>query len=157
MEVPYLENPPAVIPINTGRQLFVDNFLVAETNLNRVNHQPVYYENPVLEPTEEWEFNKQGPYAAPFSDGVWYDELDGKYKMWYLTGAGPDNGGLRTAYAESKDGIRWEKPNLGIYGNTSVVENTNRDAATVWLDKMESDPSKRYKMFMIEAKPDFNL
>jgi hypothetical protein len=25
--VPYLENPPAVIPIDVGRQLFVDDFL----------------------------------------------------------------------------------------------------------------------------------
>lgn len=157
MEVPYLENPPTVIPINTGRQLFVDSFLIAETDLDRVYHRPVYREKPVLEPTQEWEFNKQGPYAAPFSDGVWYDELDGKYKMWYLTGAGPNKGGLRTAYAESNDGIQWVKPNLGIFENTSVVENSSRDAATVWLDKMESDPSKRYKMFMILAKREFNL
>jgi hypothetical protein len=158
MPLPYLENPPAVIPINTGRQLFVDSFLIASTNLNRVHHQPEYYqENPVLEPSEDWEYNTNGPYASPFSDGVWYDEQDGKYKMWYLTGAGKDQSGLRTAYAESKDGLNWEKPNLGIFGNTNIVENTNRDAATVWLDKMEPDPSKRYKMFMIQVKPKFSL
>src|SRR5690606_28226876 len=51
MEVPYLENPPTVIPINTGRQLFVDSFLIAETDLDRVYHRPVYREKPVLEPT----------------------------------------------------------------------------------------------------------
>jgi len=29
MQVPYLDNPPAVIPIDLGRQLFVDDFLIA--------------------------------------------------------------------------------------------------------------------------------
>src|SRR5262245_35266354 len=32
---PYLKSPPAVIPIDVGRQLFVDDFLVAETTLRR--------------------------------------------------------------------------------------------------------------------------
>src|SRR5262245_15080691 len=30
---PYLISPPAVIPIDIGRQLFVDDFLIAETTL----------------------------------------------------------------------------------------------------------------------------
>lgn len=50
MEVPYLDNPPEVIPINVGRQLFVDNFLVEQTSLQRVFHQAKKYEgNPVME------------------------------------------------------------------------------------------------------------
>ena len=40
MPVPYLESPPAVIPIDLGRQLFVDDFLIAESSLERVFHQP---------------------------------------------------------------------------------------------------------------------
>src|SRR5437764_1504255 len=32
---PYLRTPPAVIPINVGRQLFVDDFLVETTTLRR--------------------------------------------------------------------------------------------------------------------------
>lgn len=83
MPVPYLEKKPAVIPVNTGRQLFVDNFLIKETNLKSVYHTPNFYENnPVLEPDKEWEKTTQGAlYAAPFSDGIWYDEKDNKYKM----------------------------------------------------------------------------
>lgn len=50
MVTPYLENPPSVIPIDVGRQLFVDDFLVKETNLRRVFHQAEKYEgNPVIE------------------------------------------------------------------------------------------------------------
>ncbi|MCC7087092.1 MAG: hypothetical protein IT427_18990, partial [Pirellulales bacterium] len=35
MRVPYLESPPAVIPIDVGRQLFVDDFLIEKTDLAR--------------------------------------------------------------------------------------------------------------------------
>lgn len=155
MAVPYLKSKPAVIPINTGRQLFVDSFLVAETNLAFVHHTPaVYKNNPVLEPTEEWEYSANGPYAMPFSDGVWYDEINKKYKMWYLTGAGRTKNGLRTAYAESDDGIKWVKPSLDILENTNIVDTTNRDAATIWLDKSETDPAMRYKMFVVQTKKD---
>ena len=35
-----------------------------------------------------WDFLKEWlditPYAAPFSDGIWYDESKQKFKMWYL-------------------------------------------------------------------------
>ena len=51
MPIPYLKQKPEVIPVNIGRQLFVDSFLIAETNLDRVIHTPRFYEgNPVLEP-----------------------------------------------------------------------------------------------------------
>ena len=33
MRVPYLQHPPAVIPIDVGRQLFVDDFLIDRTTL----------------------------------------------------------------------------------------------------------------------------
>ena len=43
MPVPYLEHPPAIIPIDIGRQLFVDDFLIERTTLKRSFHQPRYY------------------------------------------------------------------------------------------------------------------
>lgn len=159
MPVPYLDKKPLVIPVNTGRQLFVDNFLIKETNLKTVFHTPDFYENnPVLEPDRAWEKTTQGAlYAAPFSDGIWYDEQTGKFRMWYLAGAGEihkqDPQTFYTAYAESDDGKHWIKPNLGIYKNTNVVDTANRDAATVWLDRNEKDPAKRWKFFNIERRP----
>lgn len=159
MPVPYLNEKPAVIPINTGRQLFVDNFLIAETNLQQVAHTPNFYsQNPVLEPDKEWEYTVDGaPYAAPFSDGIWFDEKDGKFKMWYLAGAGSlykdDKQAFYTGYAESSDGKTWVKPTLDVYGNTNIVDTCNRDAATIWLDKLETDPAKRYKMFNVLRRP----
>eukprot|EP00041_Stephanoeca_diplocostata_P033012 m.1077431 g.1077431 ORF g.1077431 m.1077431 type:complete len:124 (+) comp24251_c0_seq37:414-785(+) len=41
----YIDNPPAVINIDTGRQLFVDNFLIdsnASKNIETAYHTPQY-------------------------------------------------------------------------------------------------------------------
>src|SRR6202035_1162225 len=40
---PYISNPPAVIPIDVGRQLFVDDFLIQSSTMARTQHQPVLY------------------------------------------------------------------------------------------------------------------
>lgn len=159
MPVPYLENKPSVIPVNVGRQLFVDDFLIAQTDMETVFHTPVYYKgNPVLEPDRSWENTVEGaPYAAPFSDGIWYDEIDGKFKMWYLAGAGTihkqSNQTFYTGYAESEDGKHWTKVICDVLPQTNIVDTCDRDAATVWLDKMETDLSKRYKLFNVERRP----
>ncbi len=153
MDVPYLKKIPLRIPINIGRQLFVDDFLIEKTTLTKINHQPIYSaNNPVLQPDKPWEYNKTGPYAAPFSDGVWYDEKCGKYKMWYLAGAGEGKVGFQTCYTESNDGVSWTKPDLNIYGHNNIVDTSDRDAATVWLDKNEQDPNKRFKLFLMEHR-----
>lgn len=155
MPLPYIDKKPAVIPINVGRQLFVDDFLIDNTNLTRTPHHAVFYEqNPVLQPDKPWEITFEGsPYAAPFSDGIWYDEREGKFKMWYLAGAGilhKHKQSFYTGYAESKDGKHWEKVEQDIFPNTNIVDTCDRDAATVWLDKLETDPAKRYKLFNVE-------
>lgn len=159
MPVPYLENKPDVISINTGRQLFVDNFLIGETNLKNIYHSPNFYQgNPILEPDKEWEKTVQGAlYAAPFSDGIWYDDKDNKYKMWYLAGAGSihkhEKQTFYTCYAESEDGKFWKKVNQDVVPGTNIVDTCNRDAATVWLDRKEKNLSKRWKFFNVERRP----
>src|SRR5436190_17057704 len=40
---PYLLSPPGVIRIDIGRQLFVDDFLIAETTLKRTFHLAKYH------------------------------------------------------------------------------------------------------------------
>src|SRR5438067_12998409 len=58
LSVPYLKNPPSVIPINVGRQLFVDDFLIEHTTLHRSFHTPRLYEqNPILKPETSLEMN----------------------------------------------------------------------------------------------------
>src|SRR5437763_11373936 len=74
MSVPYLQTPPAVIPIDVGRQLFVDDFLIAQTNLRRTYHRTTWHPaTPVLRPDQKWEMTGNSPCSMVFSDGVWYD------------------------------------------------------------------------------------
>lgn len=158
MPVPYLKNKPDAITINKGRQLFVDSFLIAQTTLIPVYHTPSFYvKNPVLEPDKEWEQTVEGAvYAAPFSDGIWYDETDGKFKMLYMAGAGTihrhEKQTFYTCYAESRDGKVWEKTLQDIVPGTNIVDTCNRDAATVWLDRAEKDSNKRWKFFVVERR-----
>jgi len=157
MPVPYLLSLPDVIPIDVGRQLFVDNFLIEHTTLRRRFHKAVLHPtNPVLWPNKKWEFKqanthspmKDPPVAMPFSDGVWYDRQDRLFKMWYVGGYGVS----ATCYARSGDGVDWEKPSLDVVPGTNIVQPSSRDSATVWLDMQEKDPKRRYKMMRRDNK-----
>jgi hypothetical protein len=148
---PYLVAPPEVIPIDIGRQLFVDDFLIQETSLERTFHRTHYYEhNPVLRPTTKWEnFDEyakrtkthSNPAAMVFSDGVFYDPSARLFKMWYMGGYAQN-----TCYATSSDGITWDKPALDVTPGTNIVWSGLRDSSTVWLDHDTTDPRQRFKM-----------
>ena len=131
----YLTSPPSVIPIDVGRQLFVDDFLIERSTMTRSHYRPTYYtQNPVLTG------------GMVFSDGVWHDPQDQIFKMWYMTKGG-------TAYATSKDGLAWDKPKLDVLNGTNLVQRSPRDSSTVWIDLVEKDPKKRYKMFRSYSRP----
>jgi hypothetical protein len=138
---PYLLNPPEVIPIDVGRQLFVDDFLVEHTDLRRVFGQPEYYSaNPVLRADKKWEFSKGVGFAMPVSDGVFYDPADNLFKLWYRNELG-------VLYATSRDGVHWEKPELDVRTGTNAVFVGTRASSTVWLDHDETNPARRFKLF----------
>jgi hypothetical protein len=139
----YLRSPPAVIPIDVGRQLFVDDFLIEHTDLRRTFHAPREHAgNPLVRPDRSWERQGRSGMAMVFSDGVWYDPHDGLFKMWYLAGTG-----VGTCHATSRNGVHWDKPALDVRAGTNVVQPDPRDSATVWLDLEEKDPARRYKLF----------
>jgi len=145
MEVPYLKAPPAVIPIDVGRQLFVDDFLIADTTLRRVFHKTQPWEgNPMLRPDKRWEKIYQNPQTSmAFSDGVWWDPREQIFKMWYMAASFGC-----TAYATSKDGLHWDKPVLDVRPKTNIVLlSTQRDSSVVWLDEDATDPAQRWKFF----------
>jgi hypothetical protein len=146
MPVPYLCNPPQVIPIDVGRQLFVDDFLIETTNLKREFHTAKKYEgNPVLKPDTELEKGVDGlPVACPKDGGVWWDPNHNIFKMWYEAGW---IGSM--AYATSKDGINWERPNLDIVpGTNQLLPGLPPDSTTVFLDHDTKNPEERFKMFL---------
>lgn len=134
-----------------GRILMIDPVIDSVSNVNLTFHRPQKsINNPVLKADKKWELNDNGdPYAAPFSGGIWYDEVDSIFKMWYSAGGGKKHG-LITCYAESENGEDWRKPNLDIIPGTNIVDTLEHDCVTVLLDKHEKDPSKRYKMFCVK-------
>jgi hypothetical protein len=147
MPVPYLDNPPDIIPIDVGRQLFVDDFLIEKTSLQRTFHQPVYCkENPVIQHDKPGEKKSYGVYAAPFSGGVCYDPADNLFKLWY-TRSRPH----ATCYATSTDGINWTKPELDVISGTNIVlKPRNFNSTTVLLDLAAKNPKERFKYFASE-------
>jgi hypothetical protein len=148
---PYLLDPPAVIPIDVGRQLFVDDFLIDENLLERTYHRPIYHDrNPILRPDMPWENHDDyaertrthvNPAAMPFSDGVFFDPGDRLFKMWYMGGYSRN-----VCYAVSHDGLTWDKPRLDVVPGTNITMSIGRDSSTVWLDLFERDARARYKM-----------
>jgi len=156
MPVPYLTHPPEVIPIDLGRQLFVDDFLIGKTDLVREYHHATKYEgNPVLRPEKPMETGSGGmAVAAPKSGGVWWDPDTQDFRMWYeaewLTSM---------AYATSKDGLKWERPDLDIEPGTNRIlpKEIRPDSSTVFVDYLTKDPKQRYKMFLRKPGGDSKL
>ncbi|MCX6623328.1 MAG: hypothetical protein NTY38_20130 [Acidobacteria bacterium] len=152
VQPPYLHHPPAVIPIDVGRQLFVDDFLIQSSTLRRVHHKASEYaKNPVVTPDRAWEEptvpippdeGRPGPAALVWSDGVWWDPKDETFKMWYLCGHP-----YSTCMAISKDGMRWQKPLLDVVPGTNIVQKRLGRSAVIWLDHDEADPRRRFKRF----------
>jgi hypothetical protein len=147
MPLPYIKKRPDVVPIDLGRQLFVDTFLIDSTSLKRVSHTPRKMPfNPVLAPETPLEIEtiNGNPGAATKDGGVWWDPKDQVFKMWYE--AGWLN---RMAYATSRDGLTWERPDLGIIpGTNAIVPDIVADSSTVWLDHFTDNPDQRFKMFL---------
>jgi len=155
-DIPYLKNPPEVINVTVGRQLFVDDFLIEETDLQPQYHKAKKFEgNPVLYPQKEWEI-EQSPVACPKSGGVWYDEEEKIFKMWY------EAGWLHNmCYATSKDGICWERPSLDNEGTNKILtydgyepekysgdtSYLRPDSTTVFID-YNCPKSEKYKLYL---------
>ncbi|NOT63247.1 MAG: Ig-like domain-containing protein, partial [Acidobacteria bacterium] len=146
----YLQAPPSVIPINVGRQLLVDDFLVESTNLTRQFHPATMYAgNPVLKAETANEKGYFAPMAMPFSNGVFFDPADRLFKLWYMCGYR-----INVCYATSTDGKSWVRPSLDIVPGTNVVykDTTFVDTYTNWIDLEEPNPARRYKMMRVVYK-----
>ncbi len=99
---------------------------------------------PVIVGDRPWE--KWGPMVF---GTIMHDQ--GRYRMWYNANAEvpPAGNAYYVAYAESSDGLHWEKPDLDIapFGTASKtnVLNLIRHNPSVMRDDKEPDPAKRYK------------
>lgn len=105
-----------IIHIGSRLELFVDNYIIDKMvgkAEQRLNH-PVPKEL-VLVHDAPWEGSACGYYSI-FKDGDIYRMY---HEAWQLTvnekGVSTDSHPLWTCYAESKDGIHWHKPELGLF------------------------------------------
>ena len=177
---PYLSDPPEVIPIDVGRQLFVDDFLIEASDLERTYHRPtIDARGPVFKPETKLELEgvipggdpamymrdlglplsaddaamdrvPQRSVAAPNSGGVWFDPQDRLFKMWYMAGWFS-----AIAYATSADGIIWERPPLEFVPGTNALfeDMGHTDSTLVWLDHDAADAEERFKLSIYRKGP----
>ena len=143
----YIAEPPPVIWIDTGRQLFVDDFLVESTNLTRRWHRATVTKSQVLETDKPWEGHHDGHRTArPFGGGSLLDPATQEVLLWYRCGWRGIMG--RTCVARSKDGFTFTKPGLpdGVRppgspaSSNVVIESQHVEAFEVAYDHMARPP-----------------
>ena len=112
------DNNCSPIHIGTDRQLFVDNFWIAEAQgVMQCLHEPVRREV-VISAEHPWERGGVS-YMVTFREGD-------RFRAWYRCDQEMPIRGTRqplTAYAESTDGVHWEKPRLGLIEFQDSKEN----------------------------------
>jgi len=147
------------IVLNRQAELFLhDNELIQEQSglrlvPARLRKHPA---NPVLVIDRPWERQGILNYVA-----ILHDEEEGLYRMWYqiLKRAREGTNPSLCLYAQSRDGIRWEKPELGLVTfegstrNNILFLDPNREprgTPVYWVEKdyAEPDPQRRFKMLL---------
>ncbi len=135
------------IPIGQ-HQLFLDDHGIAKIeNLHRTMHQPVK-KGAVIQPEGPWEKTIQTR-SAPS-----WDQHQQIYKLWLIPGMRPAKPGDEfhgRAYAESKDGIHWTKPALGLREYGGSTENNLLGPLApenALYDPDDINPDRCYKGFM---------
>jgi hypothetical protein len=108
-------SPDAPVQISSDRQLFVDAFWIAESSgVERRLHQPIRREAAIF-------------HEHPWETGITaYNTValdDGRYKMWYATDDQYTGNPRLHGYAESTDGIVWEKPTVGLISYKGSTKN----------------------------------
>ena len=146
MPVPYLLAPPAVIPIDVGRQLFVDDFLISDSTLTRTFHQAEKHAaNPVLTAQTPDELALRGSLYLGHG-GLWYDSATGLFHLAYAAGwRGP------LALATSRDLLTWERPELAPGRGNALVARSIDDHA-LWFDQEAPPDGARFKLLELHRQ-----
>ena len=142
---------PNVIEIGTRRELFVDEFLIERRDGLELRLQSPVPREVVLEHDAPWEGSGCG-YHTIFRDGE-------VVRMYYIAADLTNADGSKLAsrpvfacYAESRDGIHWVKPELGLFEfagsrkNNIVWAAPGLDNFTPFKDpNPDCRPDERYK------------
>lgn len=146
------QDSPAAKPVDIGsrRELFVDDFLIVSLKNVQLQLQHPQPQEIALVCDQPWEGNTC-IYFRIIPDG-------GRFRMWYLAAHWkfePDDPTAQhpyfICYAESTDGIHWEKPDLGLFEfqgskHNNICVNGVADNFTPFIDtKPGGPPDARYK------------
>lgn len=163
VRAPYLDpaNIPNPIRIDTGRQLFVDDFLVeSKEGVVRAFRKPLKHPaNPVFWPQTPVELAQDtgigadglpkpgakmahSPGCVMPGGGVWWDPSRKCFRMWYMPGWWG-----RISYAESKDGLHWTRPPVGPKGDNVLMPDLFSDTFSVSPDWTAKNPYSQWCLF----------
>ena len=150
-----------------GRHLVLDSRVIARADdaTLRVAEAAKSTANPLFGEDRPWEMRFDNLYP-----NVLWDAEEELYKCWYspfcidyrshgmtleqrrgTRYTGPPDRDMALCYATSRDGIAWQKPELGLVdyrgsrANNIVLRGPH--GAGVAKDMREADPARRYKMF----------
>jgi hypothetical protein len=139
--------------VGTRKQLFIDErFIASSEGVRLCMNPPVQYPEPVLVADRPWEAQGLGAYNTVLR------EPDGCLRMWYaatMKSGLPQEGAVRLCYAESDDGLNWNKPSLGLIpfagsADNNIVapplERQSQQGATVYRDE-RAPAGERYKLW----------
>jgi len=151
------DSAPASSPqpreVGNRKLLMMDHSLVESSRGVTFSLNPAHQPQEHLLPQDRpWERVRAGAYVS-------MAEYGGQYHMWYTAypgGADPqseETGPRFECYAVSSDGIRWEKPELGLIEyNGSKANNIVRvySIGSVFVDPFDA-PSRRFKSIHYQA------
>ncbi|MBL9206180.1 MAG: hypothetical protein JNN01_13905 [Opitutaceae bacterium] len=157
------------VVIGRNKQLLFDDHVIAERqNVSRVfNPAEKVDRNPIMVGEKPWEGK------TIYVGNVLYDDEEGIFKMWYwvlrmsyqvpakpysqyenLLRAAKYQESFLPCYATSKDGLRWERPNLGLVEFEGSKDNNllppvsdgrMHNYAGIVKDRRDPDSTRRYK------------
>ena len=157
-----------------GKHLFVDDYRIEDMRAARrvLKQAQKHPDNPVLRPEQDWE--EQGLHLGK----LLYDRGNGTLRAWYTSSASTtigtrilvrDNPPRKVreshiCYAESHDGIHWERPATGIaeqerYPDNNIVIQSLRHPGRAAMsdlidDPLAADPQQRFKLMYLDQAED---
>ena len=168
-----LAAPPQLVGPDPLKILLLDPRVVAHADGLELRMGAAEKEaaNPLIRADKPWDL-----YQDTLFPNLVYDASNALYKVWYMSilvdneqiekmtppsrvkNAG--NKGFYVSYAQSRDGLHWEKPLLGVVGydqqDTNVVVHDVMNMG-VFLDSHAADPARRFKMIHGAARIDVHV